>query len=92
MQYTGANCVVLAVGEMRVGAGMQKDKSTLTFCPAPGGSIPRVTDVKHTFSSLGRGKSAFCSPSHTQVLMIVLLKGIFVCPAVENRMNKGEKC
>lgn len=69
---------------------MQKGKSTLTFCPAPGGSISRATDVKHTFSSLGRGKSAFCGPSHTQVLMIVLLKEVFVCPAVENRMSKGE--
>lgn len=48
--------------------------------------------MKHRFSSLVRGKSAFCSCSHTQVLTIVLLRGVFVCPAVENRMNKGEKC
>lgn len=36
---------------------MQRGKSTLTFCLAPGGSISRATDVKHTFSSLGRGKN-----------------------------------
>lgn len=71
---------------------MEKEcrKSTLTLCPAPGESISRATDMKHTFSSLGRGKSAFCSPNHTQVLMVVLLKGVFVCLAVEIRMKRGK--